>query len=296
MASNTFLDLPDTSAEQADATLLPLPYAGTVTYGAGTADGPSAVWTASAQVELWDDELGWDLSQLRLHNSEAMIPEAGQSPASYLDRVQRRATQLNQHGGIAVGVGGEHSLTPPLVFAASGSDNLADVTVVQFDAHADLRNQYEGTPLSHACAMRRLVDAGARLVAIGIRSLDKSERDYRDGQEGIHTFPACDLASDPHEEGKLLDTLRGLEGRIYATFDIDALEVHLCTATGTPEPGGLPWWQTLRLLRALLLDNRQIDLIGCDVVETAPLPGSNVNEFVAAKLIAKMLAYRFATG
>lgn len=295
MTSTMFLDLPDTPAEQADAILLPLPYEATVTYGAGTAKGPAAIWTASNQIELWDDELGYDLSRLRLHNAASVVRTTGESPALFLDRVRQQAAQLNEHGGVVVGVGGEHGVTPPLVFAAaSDTEDLSDITVVQFDAHADLRHQYEDTPLSHACAMRRLVDAGARLVAIGVRSLDKSEHNFRDTCGQIRTFPAQNLAPDPRQETELLDVLRQLTGRVYVTFDVDALEVHLCSATGTPEPGGLGWWQTLRLLRALLLDNRRINLIGCDVVETAPLAGSNVNEFVAAKLIAKMLTYRFA--
>jgi agmatinase len=294
MASQ-FFNLPDAPPSHADVILLPLPYEGTVSYGQGTASGPAAIWEASAQVELWDDELGIDLSSLRLHNAPALAPEPEEAPRTYLDRVQQIAVRLHEHAGLVVGVGGEHSVTVPLVFAAAGDvTDLADVTVVQFDAHADLRDEYHASPWSHACAMRRLIDAGARLIAIGIRSLDRSERDFLNVNGQIKSYSAQALAGDQQLEEELAAELRRLAGRVYLTFDIDALDVHLCPATGTPEPGGLGWWPTLRLLRTLLHENHQASLIGCDVVETVPLPGSRVNEFVAAKLIAKVLAYRFA--
>ena len=159
---STFFNLPDALPPDADAALLPLPYEGTVCYGKGTAKGPAAVWEASAQIELWDDELGVDLSPLRMHNAPAVVPEPEELPRAYLDRVQRLAVRLHEHAGLVVGVGGEHSVTVPLVFAAAGEvPDLSGVTVVQFDAHADLRDEYHESPWSHACAMRPSVDAGA---------------------------------------------------------------------------------------------------------------------------------------
>ena len=145
--------------------------------------------------------------------------------------------------------------------------------------------------LCHAAIGRRRC---ARLIAIGIRSLGSSERAFLNACPQVKSYSAQALAGNKRVEEELAAELRQLTGRVYLTFDIDALDVHLCPATGTPEPGGLGWWQTLRLLRALLHENRHARLIGCDVVEAGPQPGSRVNEFVAARLIGKILAYRFA--
>ena len=290
-----FLDLPPVDAPEADLILLPLPYEGSVSYGDGTAAGPQAIWEASTQIELWDEQLGVDLSRIRWHTAPAVFPESSEVALEYLARVERVAARLNHFDGLVVGVGGEHSLTLPLVRAACGKEDFSDVTVIQFDAHADLRDTYEDSPCSHACAMRRLVERSARLIAIGIRSVEREEARFAKGHDLIKTFPARELSGDllPGEtarESELLETLRTLRGHVYLTIDIDALEVHLCPATGTPQPGGLRWWQTLRYLHALLVENRECRLIGFDLVETVPQAGTRVNEFTAAMLLAKVAA------
>lgn len=287
-----FLDLPASRPETADGLLLPLPFEGTVSYGRGTAGGPEAIWQASTQVEPWDEEIGCDLDRLRLFSHSPLSCSPGDSVESYLRRVQVTAADLQRHGGLVFGIGGEHGLSPPLVRAAvDDPGDLSAVTVVQFDAHPDLRDEYEGTPHSHACAMRRLVERGARILAVGIRSADREEFAYgRDGGR-VRSFFARQLAEDPEAETRLLQALSELEGAVYLTIDVDALEVHLCPATGTPQPGGLGWWQILRYLRTLLLENRRHRLIGADLVETVPQPGTRVNEFTAARLVCKVLAY-----
>ncbi|HLA84930.1 MAG TPA: agmatinase [Thermoguttaceae bacterium] len=295
MNGPTFLDLPDVPATEADAIVLPLPYEGTVSFGRGTAQGPEAVWRASAQIELWDEELSFPLDSLRYHTAPAVVPRADEPPEAYLERVFEQGQFYQAMRGLVMGVGGEHSLTPALLRAAldDGAD-LSDVTVVQFDAHADLRDTYEGTPHNHACAMRRLVERGARLVAIGIRSADREEAAFAQSSDLVRTFPARRLAVEPDFQRVLLDCLGELAGPVYLTIDVDALEVSLCPATGTPQPGGLDWWTTLGYLRRLLRENRRIELIGCDVVETVPQPCTLVNETVAAALLAKILVYHFA--
>ncbi len=142
--------------------------------------------------------------------------------------------------------------------------------------------------------MRRLVEGGAELIAIGIRSVAREEAVYGRASGRVHTYGAQPLAEDPVVEARLLDHLGALTGDLYLTIDIDGLEVHLCPATGTPQPGGLGWWQALRYLRRLLRDNPRIQLIGCDLVETVPAPSSQVNEMVAARLLAKVIAYHAA--
>jgi agmatinase len=139
--------------------------------------------------------------------------------------------------------------------------------------------------------MRRLTERGASLIGIGIRSLSREESDYANGLARVDLYRAQDLANRHDLEAQLLDRLRQLAGSVYLTFDVDALTPALCPATGTPEPGGLGWWQTLKYLRALLRENRARQFRGCDVVETVPANETRVNEFTAARLIAKVLAY-----
>jgi len=279
-----FLDLPDVPAGEADVILLPLPYEGTVSF-----------WRASAQIELWDEEMEFALDSLAYHTAPAAVPQAGEAPADYLARVFEQARGCHSMGGLVVGVGGEHGLTPALVGAvADDPDDLSGVTVVQFDAHADLRDAYDGSRHSHACAMRRLVERGARVVAVGVRSADREEAAFGRESGLVRTFTARQLDGEPARQGVLLDVLGDLAGPVYLTIDVDVLEVSLCAGTGTPQPGGLGWWAMMGYLRRLVHGNRRIDLRGCDVVEAVPQAGTLVNETVAAALVAKIVAYRFA--
>lgn len=288
-----FLDIPELAAHEAEVLLLPLPYEGTVTYGGGTAAAPEAIWRASGQVENLDEELDLDLFELKYYTAPAVEPRAGEAPEGYLARVTQAARHLHDnYGGLVFGLGGEHSITPPLVRALAGKvPDFSKLTVVQIDAHADLRDEYEETPHSHACAMRRVLDLGASLIAIGIRSSDRAEAEFGRACGRVKTFGAQRLATDPAFEARLLDVLGALTGDVYLTVDIDGLDIYLCPGTGTPQPGGLGWWPTLRYLRRLLFENRAARLVGCDINEVAPQPGTAVNEFVAARLACKIIAY-----
>lgn len=287
-----FLDCPQSSLEDADVCILPLPFEGTVSYGSGTAAAPAAIIAASTQVELFDDELAFNLEGLRYHTASPVVPGDHESADDYLQRVTARCTEVSGVGRLTIGIGGEHSLTPPLVTAMSARDgDLSGLTVVQIDAHTDLRDSYEGTPHSHACAMRRLTDRGARVIAIGIRSTSREEVEYIQSTGLVEVYRAQSLAESNDWTCRLQPRLRGLTGNVYLTIDIDGLDPSLCPGTGTPEPGGLGWWQTLRILRTLLLENRQRNLVGCDLVETAPQTGTQINEFTAARLLAKVIAY-----
>ena len=294
MSNLTWLDLLQSPPERADVLLLPLPYEGTVSYGSGTSRGPAAIVEASTQIELWDHELGCDLDGSTYHTAEPVEPEPHETPSEYHARVVAAASQLHgakRDGALVVGLGGEHGLTPPLVRAAYGED-LSGLTVVQFDAHADLRAEYEGTP-PHACAMRPLVEAGANLLAIGIRSADRDEHRFGVQSGRVTTHPAHLLLADPGAVAALGSDLTSLCGDVYLTVDVDVFEPSLCPGTGTPVPGGLPWTMVVTLLRALLRDNDAIRLVGVDIVETAPSPGTVVNEFTAALLVTKITALRF---
>jgi len=295
MSLPPFLDLPDVPDHEANVVLLPLPYEGTVSFGRGTSRAPEAIWRASTQIELWDDQIEFPLDSLAYHTAPAVVPQSGETPADYLARVFQQARGYRSLRGLVVGVGGEHGLTPALVAAAvDDPQDLSGLTVVQFDAHADLRDTYNGSPHNHACAMRRLVERGARLVAVGIRSAERDEFLFSRASDLVRTFPALQLEADLKFQSVLLDLLGNLTGPVYLTIDVDVLDVSLCPATGTPRPGGLGWWAMLAYLRRLLHKNGQIELVGCDVVEAVPQPGTLVNETVAAALVAKIVAYRFA--
>ena len=287
-----FLDCPNAELSDADICIVPLPFEATVSYGSGTAAGPESIIAASAQVELWDDELGFDLESLRYFTAAVIRPETNEAVDAYLNRVEAGVRELSGNGRLVIGIGGEHSLTPPLVFAAAEDGNdLSGLTIVQIDAHTDLRDTYEGTPHSHACAMRRLTERGAKVIAIGIRAMSQSEDEYANSVGLIDIYRAQSLAEEPDLEQRLITELRGLTGDVYLTVDIDGLDQSMCPGTGTPEPGGLGWGQTLRILRAVLLENRTRNLIGCDLVETVPQAGTQINEFTAARLLAKIIAY-----
>lgn len=289
-----FLGLDGVAASEADVLLLPVPFEGTVSYGKGTASAPAEILNASEQIEIWDEELDFTLDSLSYSVDRPVFPTEGDTPGTFLVRLFSRAQSLARHRGLVVGIGGEHSVSSAIVRGICKARGIAfsDLTVVQFDAHADLRSEYEGWRQSHACAMRPLVDLGATLISIGVRSAEREEFLYGRETGRVETFFAQGLADDPEQERRLLKRLEDLRGDIYVTFDLDALEVHLCPGTGTPQPGGLGWWQTLRYLR-VLLRNRSVRMIGCDIVETVPMPGTHVNEFVAARLLSKLLAYHF---
>lgn len=287
-----FLDIPASEPAEADAIVLPLPFEGTVTYGKGTAAAPEAIWRASTQLELYDEELDADLDKLKFHSADPIVPNESEPVAQYLDRVYWAAVELHNNPGLVIGVGGEHSLTPPLVRAAIAKRRIdpATLTVVQIDAHADLRDSYEDTPHSHACAMRRVLDLGARVLAIGIRSADRAEADFGKQCRRLKTFHAQMLANDAMFELDLIKALGQLSGPVYLTIDIDGLDPALCPATGTPQPGGLEWWPTLRYLRTLI-QNPKIQIVGFDICETVPQPGALINEFTAIRLLSKVVLY-----
>lgn len=288
-----FLEMPNVSLDDADVAVICAPFEGTVSYGKGTAAGPAAILTASTHLETFDEELGFDHEgHLRYCVLPPVEPAMGERVEAYLTRLRAACAGYGLAPPFYLGLGGEHSVTAPMLEGI-----LADpsrVTVVQIDAHADLREEYQGTRFNHACAMRRVLDAGVkRLVAVGIRSAEAEE--YRLAQEDprIHTFYAHQLEGEG-EFARMLEFLRAIEGPIHLTVDIDGLACSLCPGTGTPQPGGLSWLQMLEVSRALTLHSAG-ELIGMDICEVAPQEQSRVNEMVAAKLAFKTIGYRFRT-
>ena len=261
--------------------VLPIPYEKTTTYGKGTENGPAAVLEASEQVELYDEELGGEF----FHSGIATMPRRDfchiQSVADCMEIIYKDARNLLEKGKRLVAIGGEHSITPPLVRALL--EHFPDLTVLQLDAHADLRESYENSRFNHACAMARVRELAPH-VGVGIRSLSREEAE-RIAREKLPIFFAHQMRENPRWQEEVFSRLGT---RVYLTIDADFFDPAVIPGTGTPEPGGFGWRETLSFLKKLFQSKK---VVGVDLVEVAPIPGQHVTEFTAARLIYKIMAY-----
>ena len=275
--------LPDELASYASAraVVLPVPFERTVSYGRGTGAGPAAIIRASQAMELYDDELGGETADVGIATLPPFLPEAFDLGEAMAELETECRSHLDA-GKFLVVLGGEHSLTIAPIRAALR--RFGEIGVVQFDAHADLRAEFEGTPYSHASVMRRVADDGVPTLPIGIRSLSKPEAEFAH-EAGIPIVWASEL---DRLEARFDGLLAALPPTVYLTFDIDYFDPSLVPATGTPEPGGGQWYPTLRLLSRLFETKR---VVAMDLVELAPIGGHPASDFLAAKLIYKCLGY-----
>ncbi len=265
--------------------VLPVAYEATVSYGAGTSDGPAALLRASENLELYDEELRAETWRCGIHTHP--IVRSGAPPEEFLPELHDVYAKCAATGRVVTMLGGEHSVTLAAVRACHAEHS--DLSVLQIDAHADLRESYAGSELSHACVMRRIVEF-APCVQVGIRSLSAPEAPLIDaGQspEGsairthwMHEGWPADLADR---------VVESLSPHVYITFDLDAFDPSLLPATGTPEPGGLNWPQATGLLREVFARR---NVVGFDIVELAPREGDHASDFVAAKLLYRMMGYK----
>jgi agmatinase len=267
--------------EQASVLIWPVPYEKTVSYGLGTHEGPDAIIDASRYMELYDEELRGETADIGIHTLTAMA--AGCAPEEMIPALEAEAARLLASGKFLCMLGGEHSITPPVVRAFHS--RFPGLSVLQIDAHADLRESYEGTPLSHASAMRRVVEV-CPAVQVGIRSLSLEEARAIPGLP-TRIFWAKDIAG---RTDWIDGVVEALTEEVYLTLDIDGLDPSVVPATGTPEPGGLTWYEVLAVLRAVAAQRR---IVGMDLVELSRLPGNNAPSFLSAKLIYKTLGYIF---
>jgi len=285
MAPINFLDLRSLPVKEAEAIILPIPYEATTTYGAGTREGPEAILAASRQVELWDEDANWDPSAaIRLATAQPILPEVA-GPQAMLEKIKRVVQPWVSQGKFICALGGEHTVTVALVQACQ--TRYPDFTVVALDAHADLRESYDGSKLSHACVMRRLYELGRPLNLLGVRSYSQDEYQLLRVAPRLKVFPARDLHT-PAGWDAALAHLQGISGPVYLSIDLDALDPGIMPAVGTPEPGGLSYNQVLTIIETLA---KRGPVIGLDLVELAPIPGHRVSEFTAARLLYKALGY-----
>jgi agmatinase len=280
---DNFLALPLRISDyrRAHYAILPVPYDGTVTFQPGTRLGPRAIITASQQVELFDEEYSREFFHRGIATLPPLESEAA-GPREMVEKAYQAARRVLRDGKFLIALGGEHSITSGLVRAVRGK--FKKLSVLQIDAHADLRDSYQGSPYSHACVMRRVLELGAPVTAVGVRNYSIEEHRFMK-KRGIAPITPRQMREDPDW---IVDAVESLSDRVYVTIDIDGFDPAYAPGTGTPEPGGLDWFQVSDLLKATAM-NRTI--VGADVVEVAPLAGSVQTEFLAAKLIYKLIAH-----
>jgi len=287
MPPENFGGLPEEQSryEKSRAVIFPAPLERTTTYMTGTRNGPAAIIAASRNMELYDEELGLEpYKKIGIATLPAMDTQEG-TLEKVLAELHTTELALLGDGKFPVVLGGEHSLTPPLVSAAA--KKFADLSVLQIDAHADLRDSYQGNPASHASAMRRVVEV-CPAVQVGIRSLSIEEAEAIPGLR-TKVYWAKEIVPAPLESW-LSRVVADLSPHVYLTIDLDGFDPAFVPATGTPEPGGLDWHQVTSLIRAVAAKKR---IVAMDVVELLPQPGDHASDFLAAKLIYKILGYVF---
>ena len=278
--------------DRAGVLVLPIPFEATVSYGGGTAAGPNAIIDASQQVELYDRE--YDLEPA-LHYGVHTLPTLdlpNDDSAAAVATIRTAVATAARTGKLVVGLGGEHTISAGVGYGLL--DALGGpLTVVQIDAHSDLRDEYAGTPYSHACVARRLLDDPAveQVLQLGIRSVCPEEVAFvRAHPDRARVW----YAEAVHDGSWRTEFIRRVQGkRVFLTIDVDGLDPAIVPATGTPEPDGLTWAETLDILHTL---NNHATVVGMDCVELAPAPGLHLAEFAVAKLIYKAISYIMMRG
>jgi agmatinase len=266
----------------ARAVLIPVPYDGTSTWGKGADAGPAALLDAADNMELYDIETGTEVYREGVHLAAAVTEDS--SPEAMTDAVRAAVAGVLAEGRIPVVLGGEHSVSIGAIQAAASVH--PNLTVLHLDAHADLRSAYMGSACNHACALH-WASRNCNLVQVGIRSMDVSEREFE--QTG-NVFYGQDCNDRPDAEWmEAAMAALGAPGTpMYLTIDLDAFDPAFVPDTGTPEPGGLSWYQVTRLCRMAM---ERFHIVGFDVVELAAHAGSKPSDFLAAKLVYKLLTY-----
>jgi len=266
--------------------IIPVPYEATSTYVRGSSRGPAAIIEASANIEIYDHELDIEPARQGVYTAPEVEPVPG-DPAATMEAIEGAVSEALASGSLPVVLGGEHTVSVGAVRAIAARAGIKgapvpgeDFFVVSFDAHADLRDSYDGTPLSHACFLRRALEV-ARGMAIGVRSLSREERDFA-AAGGVRVTYADEI----HSAGAGAVDLGDIPANVYISLDLDVLDPSIMPSTGTPEPGGLGWYDLIDLLKRVISGRR---VLGFDVVELCPQQGNVAPDFTAAKLIYKTI-------
>ena len=296
----TFLGLDESEDGPWDIVVLPIPFEMTTSWGEGTEDGPAACITASSQVELYDPLLQEELPcGMRMYTAEAWSSDAA-TLMEQLDSIKDYAIEWFDGEQFPLFLGGEHGILPPLMQAAAGhpslSGDLSLLTLIQVDAHADLRDQLGGEDFSHGTAVRRSLDAGVgKVVQIGTRALSREEAEFSLNDERVETWYARDFMGVCDGQAgwaALMDRIAQIEGPVWLTFDVDGLDGSLVPDTGTPVPGGLSHWAAVEVIEGLFTSGAEV--IGADVNEIVP-GDDRLTQFNAALIATKILAAHIAS-
>jgi agmatinase len=281
------------SYEQAKVVILPIPYEATTTYRRGCENGPDAILEASQQVEYYDEEFDKETcKEVGIFTASAIADTRKQPKVTaeqMLQVTQETVFKLIKDNKFVIALGGEHSITTGVVAAYRQAYPEETFTVIQIDAHGDLRHEYEGSIHNHACVMRRIVDMGLPTVQIGIRAICKEEADLIKARN-LTVFRARDIAGSTSWIEKAIASIP--TKKVFLTIDLDGIDPTLIPGVGTPEPGGLTWYELMVFL-AQVFATREV--IGCDVMELAPIVDSVVSQFTAAKLVYKLIGYQSKT-
>ncbi len=279
--TNNYAGIPDEFAqlEKAKVVLIPVPYDGTSTWGKGADKGPEAFLKASENMELYDIETDTEVYQQGVFLADAI--EEDSSPEAMVNAVHKTTKEYIKKNKFVTVFGGEHSISIGTIRAFNECfDNL---TVLHIDAHADLRKSYDGTKFNHACAVHEASQT-TNLIQVGIRSMDVIEKTFMDEEK---TFFAHDMVADDYWTDKVVDLMTD---NVFITLDLDALDPSIMPSTGTPEPGGLFYYEILEFLKQVFQDK---NVVGFDIVELCPNEVDKSSDFLAAKLYYKMLSYKF---
>lgn len=276
-----FGDIPEEHSEEKSSRIvvLPIPYDGTSTWIKGADKGPEALLDASANMELYDIETDTEIYLQGIYTAPPVTADS--SPEAMVEEAEKRATQYLNDEKFLVTIGGEHSISIGPIMAHA--KKYPKLSVLQIDAHTDLRDSYEGSKYNHACVMARAQDL-CPIVQVGIRSMDIEEKVRLNPNR---VFWAHDVAESEQWMHEAIDLLTE---DVYLTIDLDGFDPSILPSTGTPEPGGLQWYPTLRFLRKLI---EKKNLVGFDIVELCPNPHAKASDFLAAKLLYKILSYKF---
>ena len=276
-----FGGIPEQDFKSAKVVVLPVPYDSTAYYKSGQREGPKAIIEASRHMELYDIELGKEIcEEVGIYTLDELQPSKN-SPKETMDRISEAVSEIFKSGKFPVVLGGEHSVAIGCVQAAVKF--YKDLTVLQIDAHGDMRDEWESTKYSHACAMRRCRELAKDVVQCGIRSISKEEIDYikKSGIKNIFFMPDFDI-------DKILGAIKTKD--VYVSWDLDSLDPCYLPSTGTPEPSGLSYSQILSLMKKLC---KEKNVVGLDANELMPIPGIHHPEFGVAKAIYKIMGYKF---
>ncbi|WP_117883250.1 agmatinase [Aureibaculum luteum] len=282
MSNKTYAGIPQeySKLEKAQVVLIPVPYDGTSTWQKGANKGPDAFLEASENMELYDIETDSEVYKQGVFLAEAVTEDS--SPEAMVDEVHQTVKKYINKNKFVTIFGGEHSISIGTIRAFNECFN--SLTVLHIDAHADLRPEYEGTKFNHACAVYE-ASQNTNLIQVGIRSMDVLEKTVMDTEK---TFFAHEMVTNEYWAQNVIDLMTE---NVFITFDLDAFDPSIMPSTGTPEPGGLLWYETLDFLKQVF---KEKNVVGFDIVELCPNEDDKSSDFLAAKLYYKMLSYKFA--